>query len=198
MEPAVTVDYTRYGVPSQLTTVLAYKGWAACYDHRTRSPLWVLERLNKKELLSGSCKREGTFREDSNVPEIWAAGLEAFRGSGYDRGHLAASADMCYSRDRMLETYSTTNIAAQSSSLNRNYWAAFEHMLRGIAKSKNVRNVYVVSGPLFVPSAFATEAWYHGPALHVAACMGRQLRGLKGAMNSVIPITGWVACFHFA
>lgn len=58
---------------------------------------------------------------------------DAYAGSGYDRGHLIAFADIGCSREAAAATCQTGNIIPQPSAANRGPWAALEERLRSYA-----------------------------------------------------------------
>lgn len=63
------------------------------YSGVSKTPLWVAEYLNPQRL-STKIKREDNFHEESRVAERHRALLSDYRGSGYDRGHMAPNGDM--------------------------------------------------------------------------------------------------------
>ncbi len=69
---------------------------------------------------------------------------EDYKGSDYDRGHLAPAADMEYSRQTMIESFYLSNMAPQNKSFNRGIWSKLEDQVRQWAKDNDA--VYVVTG----------------------------------------------------
>ncbi|KAG8554808.1 hypothetical protein GDO81_003903 [Engystomops pustulosus] len=139
---------TRFGLPglSQLKTRQSH---VLSYDPRLRGPAWVLEQLNR-ERVQGSADRKGSeFIEDETVHPYHRATNADFRGSGFDRGHLAAAANHRWSQTAMDETFILSNIYPQNPNLNQVAWNNLEKYCRGLTKSN--KNVYVCTGPLFLP-----------------------------------------------
>lgn len=74
----------------------------------------------------------------------------AFQGSGYDRGHLAAAGNHRRSQTAIDQTFLLSNMAPQvGKGFNRDKWNELEKHVRKLAR-KN-KNVYVCTGPLFLP-----------------------------------------------
>ena len=70
-----------------------------------------------------------------------------FRGSGYDRGHLVASADRLYSIPANEQTFYYSNMSPQINSFNGGIWASLENMVQGWGKLSAIRDtLYVAKG----------------------------------------------------
>lgn len=116
-EPART-ELTKYGLPG-LAQLRSRESYVLCYDPRSRSALWVVEQLNR-ETLSGSSDRTACdFQEDDSVHEYHRATNADYRGSGFDRGHLAAAANHKWSQKAMRDTFYLSNVAPQVCSAAR-------------------------------------------------------------------------------
>lgn len=73
-----------------------------------------------------------------------------YKGSGYDRGHLAAAGNHKVEQLHMEQTFYLTNIAPQVGlGFNRDSWNRLEKYVRGLTKI--YRDVYVCTGPLYLP-----------------------------------------------
>ncbi|KAJ0069071.1 hypothetical protein NL108_017343, partial [Boleophthalmus pectinirostris] len=83
------------------------------------------------------------------VHEFHRATNADFKGSGFDRGHMAAAANHKWSQSAMDDTFLLTNVAPQDPDLNQNLWNRLEQMCRALTKRHGV--VFVVTGPLFLP-----------------------------------------------
>lgn len=105
-------ELTKYGLPG-LAQLRTRESYVLCYDPRSRSALWVIEQLNR-ESLSGTSERAACdFQEDDSVHEYHRATNADYRGSGFDRGHLAAAANHKWSQKAMRDTFYLSNIAPQ-------------------------------------------------------------------------------------
>lgn len=102
----------------------------------------VGEHLTRDRLSAGSksgVKRHDHFVEDPSEPPIFQARLSDYHGSGYDRGHMAAAADMKHSQDAMDSTFFLTNMCPQvGAGFNRDYWARFEQFAVRASPRSNV------------------------------------------------------------
>ncbi|XP_060106852.1 endonuclease G, mitochondrial [Heteronotia binoei] len=141
-------ELAKYGLPG-LGQLRSRESYVLCYDPRSRSALWVVERLSAAGLSGASERAACDFREDDSVHEYHRASNADYRGSGFDRGHLAAAANHKWSQKAMLDTFYLSNIAPQNPHLNQNAWNNLEKYCRSLTKYN--KNVYVCTGPLFLP-----------------------------------------------
>ena len=81
---------------SALTPVSVFEferaGYTVSYDGRNKVPLWVLERLTSENLMGNADRAGCAFKEDCLIPLPLRAALSDYKGSGFDRGHLAGPA----------------------------------------------------------------------------------------------------------
>lgn len=100
--------------------------------------------------------RRNDFREDSLVKTGSSTqadyfiveekdGQKKYTGWGYDRGHLAPSADFRWSKKALSESFYYSNMSAQVASLNRESWANLEDAVRYYVTKNNIP-VFVVTG----------------------------------------------------
>ena len=127
-------------------------GFRVAYDGRTRSPLWVYEKITKASLEGSAERSRCSFTLDPLVPARMQSRLADYRSSGFDPGHLAPAADNRASMEAMQESFYLTNIAPQLPEFNRGYWKRLENHVRKLAES--YEQVEVVSGPLYLPKEF--------------------------------------------
>jgi endonuclease G len=102
----------------------------------------VIPAVNK-----GNLSRTNDFRRDSLVSTGTAVKADYWY-SGYDRGHLAPSADFRWSERAISESYVYSNMAPQRPELNREKWANLESFVRKHVWVKN-EQLLVVTGPIF-------------------------------------------------
>jgi len=141
-------------LPRIVNAKLALSARELCSDHYAvfysgvaRAPLYAVEYLTKGKILAArEFGRADDFRSDNRLPKDWRNLLSDFRKSGYDRGHLAASANMPTPAADS-QSFLLSNIIAQDPHLNRNLWAAIEKAVRAHAQH---RPVYVFTGTLFL------------------------------------------------
>jgi len=130
----------------QHTRELCSDHYAVLYSGVARSPLYAAEYLTKgKVVASREFGRTNDFRPDTRLPKDWRSELADFRKSGFDRGHLAPSADMPTPAADS-QSFLLSNIVAQNPQLNRKLWAAIEKAVRALAMH---RPVYTITGVLF-------------------------------------------------
>ena len=126
---------------------LCFNGFAIMHSGKSRTPMYVAERLNKEILKNAHKKRTDEFFADARLPRSERAELEDYRGSGYDRGHMAPAADMS-TDESMAQSFSLANMVPQAPINNRNAWAKLEKDTRKYIKRAS-GDVYVITGPVF-------------------------------------------------
>jgi len=124
-----------------------YSGYALKHSGVTRTPLYSAEHLTRGRMLQGKgLKRQSKFFPDPNIPASERAELRHYARSGYDRGHIAPSADM-FDIQSQQECFSLANIVPQVPENNRGPWEGIESTVRKMAKDRG--DIYVVTGPIF-------------------------------------------------
>ena len=98
---------------------------------------------------SGTVDRTNDFREDYKV-KTGSASLSDYKGSGYDRGHLAPAADFKWSSTAMSESFFMSNMSPQKPGFNRGIWKKLESNVRNWASDNG--EIYVVTGPILTGS----------------------------------------------
>lgn len=141
-------DVARYGTPNA-DQILRNRFYTVGYSYHFRQALWALEIIEPDGNLIDEVERLDNFRPDVRVPIEFRAELSDYSGSGYDRGHLAASDNLDDSELQNSETFLLSNMSPQVSSLNRGPWAKLEAAIRKKDESASVLETYVLTGPLF-------------------------------------------------
>jgi endonuclease G len=118
----------------------------------TRTPLYVAEHLTRASVEDARAlsTRDNRFHSEYQLPQAERSELADYRGSGFDRGHMAPSGDMGDGLDDF-ESFSLANIVPQNGRLNRNGWANLESYVRDL--TSKLGNTYVVTGPAFAGSS---------------------------------------------
>ncbi|XP_058492234.1 endonuclease G, mitochondrial isoform X1 [Solea solea] len=180
----------KYGFPS-LANIKTRESYVISYDPRTRTASWVIEKLNPASLSGPSDRKCCEFKEDDSVHVFHRSTNQDYKGSGFDRGHLAAAANHKWSQKAMEDTFYLSNIAPQVSKhigthythinttavptmhtlvllffvfcvksphLNQVTWNNLEKLCRSL--TKRYLNVYVCSGPLYLPRQEADGKFY--------------------------------------
>ena len=87
------------------------------------------------------------FQPDPDLPVGQRTELDEYKNSGYQRGHICASADRLNSKEANEQTFYLSNIMPQSASLNNGIWSDMENKMRTWGKDDSFRKVlYVVKG----------------------------------------------------
>ncbi|XP_056890262.1 endonuclease G, mitochondrial isoform X2 [Takifugu flavidus] len=147
----------KYGFPS-LANIKTRESYVTSYDPRTRTASWVIEKLNHSSLHGPSNRKFCDFKEDESVHIFHRATSADYKGSGFDRGHLAAAANHKWSQKAMEDTFYLSNVAPQNPHLNKNTWNNLEKHCRSL--TKHYMNVYVCTGPLYLPRQQADGKLY--------------------------------------
>lgn len=136
---------TRYGVPAA-DKVLYNRHYVLGYSYYFRQAKWALEIVSKD---NSEIERSDNFRPDYRIPPNFRADLVDYRKSGYDRGHLVASANQLGSDLQNSETFLLSNMSPQVPQFNRDIWRELEGLIRKLNRKKNIYETYVISGPIF-------------------------------------------------
>ena len=147
-------EYTALGVPGTAGELLCRKGFLLSHDAARKTPLWVAERATRERLKS-KLKRSDNFQPDAELPRGSRAELSDYRGSGYDRGHMAPAADMAWDERAMSESFYLSNMVPQvGAGMNRGIWAELEKKVRRWVQERG--ELYVYSGPIYKPGEVKT------------------------------------------
>lgn len=130
------------------TKELCYSTFAVMHSGISRTPLWSAEHLTRVGLSSHS-ERTNDFHPEDRLPLDERSELNDYSRSGYDRGHMAPSADMPNAQAQH-ESFTLANMVPQVPENNRGIWAHIEGATRNLAKDRG--ELYVVTGPIFVGS----------------------------------------------
>jgi endonuclease G len=126
---------------------ICYFGFALKHSGITRTPLYSAEHLTRDRLAQAKgMRRNSKFHPDQNLPASERAELRHYARSGYDRGHVAPSADM-YDEQSQQECFSLANMVPQDPENNRGVWEGIESGVRKLAKDRG--DLYVVTGPIY-------------------------------------------------
>jgi endonuclease G len=136
---------TRYGMPAA-DQILFNRHYVLGYSYYFRQAKWALEIVDsgKKDI-----ERIDNFRPDYRIPEIFRADLTDYRGSGYDRGHLVASANQNEIELQNSETFLLSNMSPQEKYFNRGIWRKLESAIRKLNEDEDIWETYIICGPVF-------------------------------------------------
>ncbi|MDT8389414.1 MAG: DNA/RNA non-specific endonuclease [Lentisphaeria bacterium] len=122
-------------------------GYVVGYDESSRNPSWVGYRVfTVDDLVSG--ERPSRFKVDERT--YAQVRHDDYKGSGYDRGHMAPNYAIAtrYGRQAQIETFLMSNIAPQKPALNRGPWKDVE-MAVARFYGQSCGEVWVVTGPIY-------------------------------------------------
>jgi len=156
-------DLDKTGLPKLLPgeEVVYHSAYALVYAEPYEQAKWVAHII-LPDVVKGNEGRSNDFRPDDKIKTGSAVEADYFLKTmqsdssfkydafGYDRGHLAPSADFRYSKKALSESYLYSNMSPQVAKLNRGRWAELEDNVRQYVVRNHVA-IYVVSGPVLKP-----------------------------------------------
>jgi endonuclease G len=152
-----TSQIMQHGYPS-LDNLRIFDNYVLSYDRRNRIPNWVFEHITFPGLRPSDDVDRGKseFKEDMAIHPFFRSSNLDYKGSGYDRGHMAAAANHRSTQSFMDQTFFLSNIAPQvGKGFNRDKWNELEKAVRDLAKAND--NVWVCTGPLYLPKREAGD-----------------------------------------
>ncbi len=141
----------RYGAPV-CDQILTGRHFSIGYSWYFRQAKWTLEIINRdRELVNDMdmVERLNNFRADTRIPKRFRAGLKAYKGSGFDRGHLVASANQDLQDIQNSETFLLSNMSPQKPQFNRGIWNRLENEIRELDARESTLETYVLTCPVF-------------------------------------------------
>ena len=122
-----------------------YAGYTLCYRESYEQSEWVAYSLTRSQLEHKVTGRTNDFRADTLI-STGSAKPADYKGSGFDRGHLAPAADMAWSLKSAHDSFLMSNMSPQTPSFNRVIWKHLEEAVRNWAQQYGT--IYVVTGPV--------------------------------------------------
>lgn len=154
---------------------------------------WTFHQL-LPDVIKGGVTRSNDFRPDPIldgktaveadyfIKEKRSDGSYKYDGFGFDRGHLAPSADFRWSEQGLSESYYYSNMTPQRPGFNRDSWAEVENLLRTIIEN-NPQRYFVLTGPVLHDSLPEIERSINKikiPALHYKIIVDLESDSPKG------------------
>lgn len=136
---------TRYGLP-EADQILFNRNYVLGYSYYFRQAKWALEIVDPDFT---DVERKDHFRSDYRIPEEFRADKEVYVNSGFNRGHLVASANQIETEIQNSETFLLSNMCPQVPGFNSGVWKRLEQAIRLLDSDVKVFETYVISGPLF-------------------------------------------------
>src|SRR6476620_1548079 len=149
--PAVSNENLALGNPSGATAdgsdpnnfSILRDGYAISYNNSKGTPNWAAWKITAANL--GESLFRPDFRPDPDLPLGFRTIVTSdYSGSGYDRGHLVASADRFGDAALNEQTFYMTNIVPQTKDLNQFPWQKLESYTRTLVRKGY--DVYAIAG----------------------------------------------------
>ncbi len=154
---APLTDYSKndeFGDPTPASSstpndfLIARPQFVLSYNQSRGTPNWVAYELDTRQF--GSEDRCNCFTSDPMLPSEKQIFTSDYTNGGFDRGHMARSADRTAANVDNATTFYLSNIVPQQADLNQGVWAQFENALADSGRAG--RAVYIVTGPIYSPS----------------------------------------------
>jgi len=150
----VKLDAIGHPISSNKTELVKHKAMHLGYFEKHEQAEWVMHMI-LPDVINGNVSRTNDFRLDPLVSTTTSTKADYWY-SGYDRGHLAPSADFRWSQTALSESYFYSNMSPQRPELNREKWAELENLLRDyVIQYKD--EIYVITGPVLNDSLPAMQ-----------------------------------------
>ena len=115
------------------------------WDISKKAQRWTAFRWDNTNS-GGYIKREDNFIEDTDIPLEYRTTYDHYRGLGYTRGHMCASADRWNSLEANRQTFLYSNMQPQLYSFNGGIWANLEMKVRSWNTADFRDTLYVARG----------------------------------------------------
>ncbi|MEN9569808.1 MAG: hypothetical protein RL172_1039, partial [Bacteroidota bacterium] len=139
--------------------LVRHAAYSLCYAEKFEQARWVAHMI-VPDVVKGTVFRTNDFRPDPLVQTGSAVEEDYFLkrmkpdssweydAFGYDRGHLAPSADFRWSSIALSESYFYSNMSPQLADFNRGAWGDLEDAIRAYLYTHPNTALYVVTGPV--------------------------------------------------
>jgi len=131
--------------PFPATLILNRSGFTLGYAPDFKQSRWAAYVLTKTALEKEVTARKDRFKADPSLP-LDGPNLRDYRGSGYDRGHLAPAADMKWSTDAQEDCFYLSNMSPQTHRFNAGIWLRLENSVRDY--TRRFDTLFIATGPL--------------------------------------------------
>lgn len=125
-------------------TLIEHTGFSLVYNEDHEQAAWVAYLLNAG-MTKSVVSRSNNFKPDPKVATRTADHAD-YKGSGFDRGHLAPAGDMGWSQASMEDSFYYSNMSPQRPGHNRGVWKRLEDLMRTWAVTYD--SIYIATGPV--------------------------------------------------
>lgn len=150
-----------FGIPelNEGEELICHSAFCLVYDEEHEIARWTAHIISH-EIINGAVSRTNDFRIDSLIKTGSAEEVDYFittekddgtlkyDGFGYDRGHLAPSADFRWSPVALSESYFYSNMSPQLPEFNRELWADIESFMREYVYNNPGKDLFIVTAPV--------------------------------------------------
>lgn len=152
------------GNPSRATTsvsnadnfLIEKPQYALSYNRTKGTPNWVSWQLNRFWL--GQTPRQNNFHPDDTLPQGWYEVRPSdYSNTGYDKGHMAPSADRTRTIKDNSATFLMSNMIPQAPDNNQGPWADLEEYCRELVTQQG-KELYIIAGATGKKEAIASGA----------------------------------------
>lgn len=133
----VLVIYSLSLFAQQVDKVIKTSIYKSYYSYQIKNPLYVTYTLSKG---GGDCDRDAFRFTECGV---LTANDDDYKGTGYDKGHLANAEDFAYNCTLDKETFCYYNCLPQTVRLNRGIWKQWEAKIRELSQQKPI---FIIAG----------------------------------------------------
>lgn len=137
--------------PRPTNRALCYDAFAILHSGDSKTAVFVAEKLNRAAVADADEERTDRFYPDARLRSAERATLADYRGSGFDRGHLAPAGNMPTAQ-AMAQSFSLANMVPQAPKHNQGAWRTSVEATTKKYAGRASGDVYVITGPVFAPS----------------------------------------------
>lgn len=147
-----------YPIATKELEIIEHSGMTLGFNCNYDMAEWSFHILTP-DVSFGNVSRSNDFRVDEKVKCGSAVeadyflrkeepdGTFSYDGFGFDRGHLAPSADFRWSEIALSESFYYSNMTPQRKEFNRDSWADLEGLLRSVVDQEK-KTFYILTGPV--------------------------------------------------
>ncbi len=138
--------------------------FAVAFDVQRGIPRYVAHTMSARNLetATNEKRRSSWFVPDPEIATLsdaHQASTDAYKGSGFDRGHLVAARDMKWSANAWRQTFLYSAIVPQAPAFNRGRWRKAEGFAHTLIQKNVFSRLWIITGvygmrsPLYLSTA---------------------------------------------